>query len=156
MATSTRALQDQAISLQSRIKTLINSDLKEICRGENLPVSGVKAALQNRIIQRAPCSLLPHGKNEADLPCVPVIETFVKTGDVQGLARIRHRIANHGAAPSAGPYPVPGPAFPSTSPTAPGPYDMPNGFPRPPTQAIPARNMYPSTYTEYWALRIQY
>lgn len=124
MATSARALQDQAISLQNRIKTLINSDLKEICRGENLQVSGVKAALQNRISQ--------------------LIETFVKTGDVQGLARIRHRIANHGAAPSAGPYPVPGPAFPSTSPTAPGPYDMPNGFPRPPTQAIPARTMYPS------------
>lgn len=49
---SGQSLQQQANSLHPRLKTLINNDLKEICRSEDLPVSGVKAALQERIIQR--------------------------------------------------------------------------------------------------------
>ncbi|OCK84814.1 hypothetical protein K432DRAFT_413769 [Lepidopterella palustris CBS 459.81] len=127
MATSGRALQEQAHALQARIKTLINSDLKEICRGENLQVSGVKAALQNRIIS--------------------LIDTFVRSGDVQGIARIRHRIANHGVAAPPGVYTSAGPAYNSSaSPNAPGPYDMPNGYGRPPAVPAPARSTYPNRF----------
>lgn len=49
---SGQSLQLQANSLHPRLKNLINNDLKEICRSEELPVSGVKAVLQERIIQR--------------------------------------------------------------------------------------------------------
>jgi len=47
---------NQQLGVEAKIKALINSDLKEICRGENLAVSGVKAALQSRIIDRECCT----------------------------------------------------------------------------------------------------
>lgn len=50
MAAAGVSLEQQAQAIQAKIKTLLNSDLKEICRGEGLQVSGVKNALQNRII----------------------------------------------------------------------------------------------------------
>jgi hypothetical protein len=46
------ALQGQQDTLAAKVKTLINHDLREICRGENLPISGVKAQLQSRILDR--------------------------------------------------------------------------------------------------------
>lgn len=36
----------------ARAKTLIGTQLKDICRKENLPVSGVKGTLQQRILDR--------------------------------------------------------------------------------------------------------
>jgi E3 SUMO-protein ligase PIAS1 len=45
------SLQSQQDTLAAKVKTLINNDLREICRGENLQVSGVKAALQSRILE---------------------------------------------------------------------------------------------------------
>ena len=36
----------------ARAKTLIGTQLKEICRKESLPVSGVKGTLQQRILDR--------------------------------------------------------------------------------------------------------
>jgi E3 SUMO-protein ligase PIAS1 len=46
------ALQGQQVTLAAKVKTLINNDLREICRGENLQVSGVKSQLQSRILDR--------------------------------------------------------------------------------------------------------
>ena len=39
-------------SVVALVKTLINVQLKDILRSENLPVSGVKSHLQFRIIER--------------------------------------------------------------------------------------------------------
>lgn len=41
-----------APTLISRSKTLINNDLKRICKEEGLSQTGVKAVLQNRVIDR--------------------------------------------------------------------------------------------------------
>jgi len=45
--------------LEAQVKRLVNNDLKEICRGENLAVSGVKAVLQQRILA-GKLSSVPH------------------------------------------------------------------------------------------------
>lgn len=52
MASGAHSLQQSKLAIEGRVKTLINNDLKEICRGENLAVSGVKAQLQARILSR--------------------------------------------------------------------------------------------------------
>ncbi|KAF2811455.1 zf-MIZ-domain-containing protein [Mytilinidion resinicola] len=115
MATGgSRALQDQVISLSARIKSLINADLKEICRGENLAVSGVKAGLQARIIQR--------------------LEELASTGDSAGIERLRYRVQNHGHAP-----PDTQPPTYQTSAAAGLNMQGQNGFGRPPGQVQPHR-----------------
>jgi hypothetical protein len=45
-------LDAQVRPLLSHIKVLTNDRLKDLCRAEHLPVSGVKATLQSRIIDR--------------------------------------------------------------------------------------------------------
>ena len=44
-------LQQGRASVETRIKTLVNNDLKEICRAFNYQVSGTKAALQKRCVE---------------------------------------------------------------------------------------------------------
>lgn len=44
-------LQQQRPSVETRIKTLVNNDLKEICRAYAYQVSGTKAALQKRCVE---------------------------------------------------------------------------------------------------------
>lgn len=46
------SLKPRADQLQRKVKQLLNADLKAICKSEGLPVSGVKATLQNRINER--------------------------------------------------------------------------------------------------------
>lgn len=41
----------QKPALEAKIKTLVNSDLKEICRAYNQNVSGTKALLQGRCLE---------------------------------------------------------------------------------------------------------
>lgn len=48
MASAGYTLQQQKGSVETRIKLLINSDLKEICKAYNYQVSGTKAVLQKR------------------------------------------------------------------------------------------------------------
>ena len=51
----------------AKVKTLINAQLKTILKKENLPVSGVKAAMQERIItSSSPPSLSAPSFFEAD------------------------------------------------------------------------------------------
>ncbi|KAI5356600.1 putative SAP domain, Zinc finger, MIZ-type, Zinc finger, RING/FYVE/PHD-type, PINIT [Septoria linicola] len=72
-------LQQQKSSLETRIKTLVNNDLKDICRAYNYQVSGQKAALQKR--------------------CVEILETIVAEGDVAAFRDLNFRVNNHGKAP---------------------------------------------------------
>jgi hypothetical protein len=52
MASPGLSLQQQVKELERTVRTLTNDKLKEICRSQKLPVSGVKAALQTRIFNR--------------------------------------------------------------------------------------------------------
>jgi len=52
MASGALSMHQTRLSVEGKIKVLINNDLKEICRGEGLAVSGVKAQLQSRILER--------------------------------------------------------------------------------------------------------
>lgn len=52
MANQSDDLRYQVAPLETIVKTLLNSDLKELCRSEGLPVSGVKASLQIRVLDR--------------------------------------------------------------------------------------------------------
>ena len=49
-ASGGHTLQEQAKHIDTRIKSLINDNLKEICKAYSLPVSGTKAVLQSRCI----------------------------------------------------------------------------------------------------------
>lgn len=51
MASGSHSIQQQKGSLETRIKTLINNDLKEICKAYDYQVSGTKAVLQKRCIE---------------------------------------------------------------------------------------------------------
>ncbi|KAB8349462.1 hypothetical protein FH972_023489 [Carpinus fangiana] len=52
MATTPEELRRLYDPLAKHVKTLLNNDLKVICRSEGLPVTGVKAALQQRVLNR--------------------------------------------------------------------------------------------------------
>lgn len=70
MASDPVRLRELAAFVDRKIKSLINNDLKEICRQEGLQVSGVKAALQKRIsegnpIPRVRPTLPTHGANNS-------------------------------------------------------------------------------------------
>lgn len=45
-------MESQLAQTHSRVKTLLNNELKTFCREESLPVTGVKAVLQERVMQR--------------------------------------------------------------------------------------------------------
>ncbi|MCJ1248326.1 SUMO ligase siz1 [Trapelia coarctata] len=72
---STGTIDPQSIQvLIAKAKTLINERLKAILRAESLPVSGAKATMQGRIIDR--------------------INNHARTGDVAGFNRMRDLITN--------------------------------------------------------------
>jgi len=50
MASGGHAIAQQRPNVESRIKGLVNNDLKEICKAYGFPVSGTKAVLQRRCI----------------------------------------------------------------------------------------------------------
>ncbi|GME53545.1 DNA-binding SAP [Neofusicoccum parvum] len=119
---SGQSLQQQAHALHPRLKTLINNDLKEICRSEELPVSGVKAALQERIIAH--------------------LDRYVQRGDAAAVSRIRYRIHNHGRTPPATPLQPPLPDYPdSVSPV--NSVNMPNHHRQAPVMNLPPRPRAP-------------
>ena len=51
MASGGHNLQQQKYVYESKIKTLINPDLKEICKAYGYQVSGTKAVLQKRCLE---------------------------------------------------------------------------------------------------------
>jgi hypothetical protein len=51
MASGGHLLAQQRPSVEARIKSLLNADLKEICKAYGAAVSGTKVVLQKRCIQ---------------------------------------------------------------------------------------------------------
>ena len=51
MASGGHLLAQQRPSVEARIKSLLNADLKEICKAYGAAVSGTKVILQKRCIQ---------------------------------------------------------------------------------------------------------
>ncbi|PIA91599.1 E3 SUMO-protein ligase pli1 [Cercospora beticola] len=78
-ASGGHVLHQQKSSVETRIKTLVNNDLKEICRAYNYQVSGQKSALQKR--------------------CTEILDTIVRDGDVAAFRDLNYRVNNHGKAP---------------------------------------------------------
>ncbi|TID15850.1 DNA-binding SAP [Venturia nashicola] len=76
MASASGSLQSQGQAIEARIKTLVNNELREICRGEGLLVSGIKSQLQKRIID--------------------YLNSLLQQGDQQALFELRHRVYNGG------------------------------------------------------------
>ncbi|KAF1915717.1 PINIT domain-containing protein [Ampelomyces quisqualis] len=91
------SLQQMAATITERSKTLINIDLKRICKEEGTAQTGNKAALQARV--------------------VGLINNAMYTNDADALRRLQHRVQHHGSAPPAA-------AAASSSPAAP-PYPPP-------------------------------
>jgi len=64
-------------ALKARVRMLLVADLKNVCRDEQLLVSGAKSVLQGRIIQR--------------------IDQMVSHNNVTGLESMRHSLINNGS-----------------------------------------------------------
>ncbi|KJX98443.1 hypothetical protein TI39_contig412g00047 [Zymoseptoria brevis] len=79
MASNGLSLQQQKGSLETRIKLLINNDLKTICREFDYQVSGTKATLQQRVIE--------------------ALNDVVKAGDEAGFNKLNYMVANRGQLP---------------------------------------------------------
>ncbi|KAF2637788.1 E3 SUMO-protein ligase PIAS1 [Massarina eburnea CBS 473.64] len=73
------SLQQMALTLVTRSKTMVNTELKRILREEGMATSGVKAHLQLRVIE--------------------LIDRAVGNNDHNMFNRLQHRIANRGAPP---------------------------------------------------------
>ncbi|TIA27178.1 hypothetical protein D6C81_00035 [Aureobasidium pullulans] len=81
MASAQDDLRKIAEGVDLKAKTLVNNDLKEICRNEGLQVSGVKAALQKRISE--------------------AISGNLRRGDADAIERYRYRVNHQGRSPPA-------------------------------------------------------
>ena len=110
MAANGRTLQEMAQTLSARSKTLVNADLKKICKEEGEIQSGNKSQLQARVMG--------------------IVQRYVDSNDLDSLQRLRYRIANRGAAPPPGYiHNPPPPAYPTPATSAvPAVFDMPNNL----------------------------
>lgn len=109
-------------SLSSLVKTLTNSQLKDILRNEGLAVSGVKASLQIRIIECS-SSTIRRGKDwqEANGPHT-VAERTCQAGNTASFDRLRKFVyaAANRPMPALSPsQPSPSRQYPSHSVTQP-------------------------------------
>ena len=50
-------MQQQRPGIEAKIKTLVNNDLKEICKAYDYQVSGTKVVLQRRCFESEPCTI---------------------------------------------------------------------------------------------------
>ena len=128
------SLQQMAATITERSKTLINNDLKRICKEEGTSQSGNKAALQARVIGRMCISFASPSPHNAILCLIltsrsPVITNAVYKNDAEALRRLQYRVQHHGDAPSpAQPAASSSPAAPSyAQPRAPSD-NMTNGY----------------------------
>ncbi|KAF2176257.1 hypothetical protein K469DRAFT_607743 [Zopfia rhizophila CBS 207.26] len=113
MASNGNTIQQLAAALIARSKTLVNNDLKRICKEEGQIQSGNKLQLQQRVLDST----------------LHLIERAVQRNDLDSLQRLRYRIQHHGEAPPPD-YNAPAPpSLPNhASPTAHGAYEMQNGY----------------------------
>ena len=144
MALASPGVQQQVEKLSRQVKTLINSDLKEICRTEALPVSGVKAALQRRILDREYGRPFLGAITHLWLSAVGLEEVNI-SGDTALLQRLANTINSRRPSPSGfQDHPqtkVGSAAYSPASPTMPA-YKQHNGYgqsSRPPGMR---RNLY--------------
>ncbi|KAF2463751.1 uncharacterized protein BDR25DRAFT_244893 [Lindgomyces ingoldianus] len=79
MASNGTTIEQLAATLSARSKTLINNDLKRICKEEGQNVGGNKSQLQGRVLN--------------------MIHNAALGGDFDTLQRLRYRLHNHGEAP---------------------------------------------------------
>lgn len=80
MASASGSLQSQGHAIETRIKTLVNNELREICRGEGLLVSGIKSQLQKRIIDCVlPTSVYSNDKLLAN--CYPPLQIWIHSSN---------------------------------------------------------------------------
>jgi E3 SUMO-protein ligase PIAS1 len=91
--------------LVARIKTLINTQLKAVLKRDGLPVSGAKAALQDRLITQ--------------------VDNYIRRGDIVGFNRFSGLVSNPDA-PERGLGP-PSLSTPVSQPS----YMLPTGRPPP-------------------------
>ena len=147
-------------TLTAHIKTLINHDLREICRQEGLPVSGIKSQLQTRVIDckyiSAVCLKVPKLTSYHKT----VINRYTQINDVEGLNRLSFRIYNHGRSPTTELGHSPSRTIASQPLAGINSFDlnlaplaipagiqpMANGFPRPPPPGLPP--VRPTTHGE--------
>jgi E3 SUMO-protein ligase PIAS1 len=125
------SLQQMAHSMIEHSRTLINNDLKRICKEEGCPQTGNKVHLQARVMNRTlPVARCPR-RNPLTAPS-PVINAALQKSETATLRRLQHRIQNHGEAPAS--TSSLNPAAPSfTLPPMPATngFTMGNGFSRP-------------------------
>jgi E3 SUMO-protein ligase PIAS1 len=107
------SLQQQKGSLETRIKLLVNVDLKDICRHYNYQVSGTKAVLQKRVIEGEEQSMrhvtqfssppsewmCRKGQTTTNGNIFVVLDDIVAAGDEDGFKKLNHMVANHGQVP---------------------------------------------------------
>ena len=69
MASGGHILQQQRIVVENKIRSLVNNDLKEICKAYEYQVSGTKAVLQGRCLESEPhtCTTPPPQSTTASL-----------------------------------------------------------------------------------------
>lgn len=96
-------LHQQKSSVETRIKTLVNNDLKEICRAYNYQVSGQKSALQKRCTESEDWQIYECGRSYVrrarNADGAAVLDTIVRDGDVAAFRDLNYRVNNHGKAP---------------------------------------------------------
>lgn len=142
MASSGQPLDPHVVV--ARVKTLINAHLKNVLKGEGLPVSGVKSAMQGRIIARMFWNFLHHSHcSPSQLllsslqikrrlitgGCSTDVENYARTGNTEGFNRVKNLVYSPDGilSPIA---PRPGLSS-STKPSNPTPYSTVNGSGRP-------------------------
>ncbi|SLM35747.1 Zinc finger, RING/FYVE/PHD-type [Lasallia pustulata] len=101
-----------AHSVTAKVKTLINAQLKAVLKLEGLPVSGVKATLQERIIAQ--------------------VHKYARGGDLEGFNRVKDLVNDPDAALSpAAPHTVQSTTITPASTNSNNHYNMVNGAGRP-------------------------
>lgn len=127
-------------TIEARCKTLINNDLKKICKEEGQTQSGNKAQLQQRIFDCTYPSTLTFtlliGVLSLTLFLITVIHDAVSRGDSELLTRLQYRVQHHGDYPRTG---LPSQQMSATSmhstssPNQPHRYPNMNGYSQHPT-----------------------
>ncbi|KAF2866504.1 PINIT domain-containing protein [Massariosphaeria phaeospora] len=100
---ATNSFQQLASQLSARVKTLVNADLRRICKEEGQVQSGNKPILQGRVIE--------------------LVSKAIMDNDTETIQRLRHRIQNHGAPPPSDSHSPSTPSYTHTSPAASNGYD---------------------------------
>ena len=90
----------------AQVKRLVLQQLKNVCKGAGLPVSGTKAALQTRIINRQyppDRSLVPHLNDTDPLSTTQELQLYAAQGYYDGVHQLKTLVSNPIANPQTPP-----------------------------------------------------